>query len=103
MRYASLDCELHFASHHECCQIIFIRLGWQPGPDHLPATYDGNSIRDLQNFMKFVTDENNTLSLCCKPPQDGKDFYCLLRCEHGGGLIKNQDARFPIESLKDFH
>jgi hypothetical protein len=35
--------------------------------------------------------------------QHGEDLDRLLRREHGGRLVEDKDARFPIEGLEDLH
>ncbi len=35
--------------------------------------------------------------------QDGEELFGLLRGQHGGGLVQNQDIRPAVEHLDDLH
>ena len=53
--------------------------------------------------MHFVGNDDNGFAVVTHVPQNGKELLRLLRGEHCGGLVQNQDVRAPVEHLDNFH
>ena len=50
-----------------------------------------------------MRDDHNRLSLLAHRAEDRKKFFDLLRREHGGGLVQNQQPGLAVERLQQLH
>ena len=66
-----------------------------------PAPEDGDAIRDGENLVQLVRDEDDRLPLVRHRAQGGEERDGLLRREDGGRLVHDQDARLTVERLQD--
>ncbi len=102
-RRALLDTEQHLAPHHHSRQ-PFLRgaLAWH-GVDFFAAAQHGDAICDLEYLVELVADEDHGHALAREQTEDLEELDRLLRREHGGGLVEDEDVRSPVERLQDLH
>src|SRR5207245_2075825 len=66
-------------------------------PDH------GDAIRDLEDLVELVADEDDARALRAKLPEHAEDLARLLRREDGGWLVEDEDPRVAVDRLKDLN
>src|SRR5439155_17878344 len=62
-------------------------------PDH------GDAIRDLEDLVELVADEDDARALRAKLPEHAEDLARLLRREDGGRLVEDEDPRVAVDRL----
>ena len=89
---AAVDGELHVAADHELGEVLLVRLGRNARADDLAAPDDGDPVGDLEDLVQLVADEDDRRAeLPGELPEDGEDLARLLRSEHGGRLVEDED------------
>ena len=53
--------------------------------------------------MQLVRDDDDRLAVVAHPAQDAEQLLGLLRGEHGGRLVEDEDVRAAVEHLDDLH
>ena len=53
--------------------------------------------------MELVGNDDDGLAVGLHVPQDGEELLRLLRGQHGGGLVQNEDIRSTVQDLDDLH
>ena len=89
----------YLASHHHTCDFGLVGLAGYQGSGVLAAAQHGDIIREFQDFAQFVRDKDNGLALVHQAAQYAKELKCLLRRQHTGRFIHNQDVS---SAIKDF-
>ena len=92
-----------FAADHHGCQLMFAGLRRRGRADHLAGAHDGDAIGDRQDFLELVGDEDDRNTLLGQLVHDAGQIFRFLRGQHGGRLVEDQDAGFPVERLDDLH
>ena len=59
------------------------------------------AVGDRHDLRELVGDEEDALALLGEILHDRHQLVDLLRREHGGGLVENQDLVFAVEHLQD--
>ena len=101
VRLAAVDGQLDLATDHQLRQVVLVGLGREPLADDPAAPDDRDPIGDLEDLVELVADEDDAVALGREPPQDGEDLLGLLRREHGGRLVEDEDPRLAVERLED--
>src|SRR3712207_9178553 len=68
--------------------------------NHAPVADDGYVVADAQKLAQLVGDEDDREPVCDKLLEDAEEVLGLLRGEHGGRLVEDQDARLAVEDRK---
>src|SRR6185437_10642971 len=68
-----------------------------------PAPKNGDPVGDLQDLVQLVADEDDRHALTNERPQDLEQLLRLLRREHGGWLVQDEDVCAPVERLQDLY
>ena len=61
------------------------------------------AVGDCHHFMQLVADKQHRQAKCCGTAQGIKQRVRLLRGQHGGGFIQDQDAGAAVEGFQDFN
>ncbi len=101
MRCAPVDRQLDGPPDHEFGEIVLVRLGRDALADHLAPPDDRDPVRDLEDFVELVADEQDAVTLGRQPAQDLEDLLGLLRCQDRGRLVEHEDSRIAVEGLED--
>ena len=102
-RRALLDAEEHVAADHQPgeaappCALGLDRL------DLAPAAQHGHAVGDLEDLGELVGDEDDRRALRLQRAQDAEELPRLLRGEHGGRLVEDEDARVAVQRAQDLH
>ena len=93
--------ELDVAADHQLGEVLLVGLGRDPLADDLAAPDDRDPVGDLEHLVELVADEDDAVALGGEPPQDLEDLLGLLRRQHGGRLVEDEDPRVAVERLED--
>jgi hypothetical protein len=67
----------------------------------LAAAQHGDPVRDPQHLGQLVADEDDGQALRDHLAERGEQGFALLRREHRGGLVEDQDAGAAVQRLED--
>jgi hypothetical protein len=69
--------------------------------DGLAAAHDGHVVGDVEHLAQLVRDQDDGRALRLERAQHAEQLLGLLRREHGGRLVEDQDLRAVVERLED--
>ena len=69
--------------------------------DGAPAPEDRHAVGDGQHLVELVRDEDHGLALLGHRAERGEERDRLLRREHRGRLVHDQDPRLAVQRLQD--
>ena len=95
--------ELHRAADHHAGELFLRRLARVDGADVLALAQNGHAVGDLHDLVELVGDKEDALALFRQPAHDLHELFDLLRCEHGGRLVKDEDFVVAVEHFQDLH
>ena len=98
-----LDSEQHLAPHHEASEAGLGRSVTLDGLDLPSASEHGDSVRDLENLVQLVGDEDDRHALAVEGLQDREELRRFLRSEDSRGLVEDEDVGPSVERLQDLH
>ena len=101
VRFAAIDGQRHLAADHQLGEVFLVRLGWDALADDLAAPDDRDPVRDLEDLVQLVADEDDAVALGRQAPQDLEDLLRLLRRQHRGRFVEDEDLRVAVERLQD--
>src|SRR3954447_23108138 len=101
MRVAPIGDERDPAPDHELREVRFVRLGRDALADDAAASDDGDPVRDLEDLVQLVADEDDAVAFLGQPPQDLEDLLGLLRGQDRGRLVEDKDPGVPVQRLQD--
>ena len=71
------------------------------GRDRPPVTEDRDAVGDRLHLVELVRDEDHGPALVCHHAHRLEERLRLLRRQHGGRLVEDQDLRLAVERLQD--
>ena len=98
---ALVDLEAHLAAHHQLGELLLVGVFGGDMGHHFTPAHDGDLIRDGQDLPQLVGDEDDGRPLIPQLFQHLEQVIRLLRGQHPGGLVEDQDAGTAIERLED--
>src|SRR5713226_5825553 len=101
MRAAAVGAQVDRATDHEQGELVLVRLGGFAAAHHLPTADDGDPVRYLEDLVELVADENHARAFGAQSPEHLEDLVRLLRRQHGGRFVENEDPRVPVDRLQD--
>ena len=96
-----VDCELHVPAHHHAGQLFTAGLGDVHRADVFALPQDRAAVRHGHDLIQLVGDEQDGFALCRQVLHDLHQLVDLLRRQHSGGLVEDQDLIVPVEHLQD--
>ena len=100
-RVALVDPEQHLAADHQARQPFLGRARGGQGLDLLAAPEHGDPVGDLGHLVQLVADEDDRLALVGQALDDREQLLRLLRRQHGGRLVEDEDVGAAVERLQD--
>src|SRR5712692_9100374 len=79
------------------CSLVSLVIRW---PTTLPRRIT-DAVGDLEHLLQLVTDEDDGLAALDQVSEDHEELFGLLRSQHAGRLIQDEDVRPAIEDLDD--
>ena len=61
--------------------------------DVLALAQHGHAVGDLQHLVQLMRDDDEGLAVGLHVAHDGEELVRLLRGQHGGGLVQDEDVR----------
>ena len=101
VRRALLDPEHDLAADHQLRQARLGRALARDGVDLLAAAEDADPVGDLEHLVQLVRDEDDRHPVGLEVAEDLEQLERLLRREHGGRLVEDQDVGLAVERLQD--
>ena len=98
-----VDAKKDLASHHGLGQGLLGRACTRHGLDRLPATQHGDAIGDFEDLVQLVADEDDRLPVGLQTANDLEELTGLLRSEHRGRLVEDEEVGAAVERLEDLH
>ena len=96
-----VDLEKDFSPDHERRELFLGRAFGRQCLYDLSSTQDGYTVRDVENFIQLVADEDDRHAFARERPEDPEQLDCLLGRQDGGRLVEDEDVRSSIERLQD--
>ena len=69
--------------------------------DKLPFSENCDAVADLHHLIEFVGDDDDALAVLAHVAHDVEELLRLLRSEHRGGLVQDEDVSPAIEHFYD--
>ena len=101
VRLAAIDDQGDLAADHQLGEVLLVGLGRDPLADDLAAPDDRDPVRDVEDLVELVADEDDAVTLGRQAPQDLEDLLGLLGREDGGRLVEHEHPRVAVEGLED--
>ena len=101
VRIAAVDDERDLAPDHELGQVFLVGLGRDPRPDDLAAPDDRDPVRDLEDLVELVADEDDAVALGGQAAQDLEDLLGLLGRQDRRRFVEDEDPGVAVEGLED--
>jgi hypothetical protein len=95
-----LDLQAHRAADHERGQLLLGRVRRRDA-DRAAAPDHRDPVRDGLDLFELVGNEDDRLASLGEPAHDREQLLGLLRGEHGGRLIEDEQVDVPGEGLDD--
>ena len=100
-RLRTLDIQLNFFANHHFGQRRFACTSSFNCADVFALTQNSHAIRDFQNLVQFVGNDDDGFSVFAHIAHDVKQFFRLLRRKHSSRFVQNQNLRAAIEHFND--
>ena len=91
----------HLAPHHQAGEARLRGALGRQGLDQLAAAQDGDPVGDVEHLVQLVRDEDHRLAARREAADHLEELLRLLRREHGGRLVEDEDVRVAVERLQD--
>ena len=101
LRRRLVDAKQHVAADHHPRQQRLGRARAVDRVDLAPAPQHGDAVGDLEHLVQLVRDEDDGHPLCDEALEDLEQLHRLLRRQHRGRLVEDQDVGAAIERLED--
>ena len=94
-----LDVEVDFLANHHLGKNGFRSLRGVYRADILTFSENGNLVGNFHNLVELMRDNDDGLVVSAHITQNVEKLLRLLRSEHGGRLVKNQNIGAPVKHL----
>ena len=89
------------AAHHQLGELAGGDLAWLDRGDRGAPPDHGDLVGDREHLVELVRDEDDGEALGLELAQVVEELVDLLRHQHGGRLVQDQDLRAAVEHLED--
>ena len=98
-----IDLKLDIAADHHAGKLFLGGVLDVHGAHVLALAQDGAAVSDRHDLVELVGDEKDGLALLLEPAHDLHQLVDLLRGQHSGRLVEDQDLVVAVEHLQDLH
>ncbi len=95
--------EADLAAHHHLGHLLDRGIGYLYRAHIGPLAQHRHPVGHGLDFGQLVGDKQDALALLGQAPHDVHQLVNLPGCEHGGGLVKDEDLVVAVQHLEDFH
>ena len=95
--------EFYFPSHHHRGQFHLIHIRNLDCINVSAPADNGAVVCRLLDLTELMGDDDDGLAIVGQAVHDLNEFIDLLRSQHSGGLVQDQDLRTAVQSLEDLH
>src|SRR6185503_1161401 len=92
---------MKLAPDHRLCDLTRVRVLRDELSGVLSRTQNGDAVGDREHLTELVRDEDQGLAFVAKLPDDREELVDLLRCEHRGRLVEDEQLGAAIKHLQD--
>jgi len=86
---------------HVGSDLLLVRLFGDEVADHLPSPHHCDAVRDLKHLAQLVADEDDRPALFDQAPEDYEQLSRLLRRQHPGRFIEDEDLGAAVQDFDD--
>ena len=97
-----VDHEVHVTAHHHPGQLFPGGVGNLNGADVLALAQDGAAVGHGHDLVELVGDEEDALALGGQVLHNLHQLVDLLRRQHSGGFIEDEDLIVSVQHFQDF-
>ena len=101
LRVVLIHHELDGAADHHVRKRLLVRLGGVHRANVFALAQDGHAVGHGHDLVELVRDEEDALPLLGEILHDLHQLVDLLRSEHGGRLVEDEDLIVAIEHLEN--
>ena len=101
LRLGTVDVQADTAAHHHVRQGLLVGVLGQHIAYVLALAQHGHTVGHVQHLVELVGDDDKGLAVGLHVAHDGEQLVRLLRGQHGGGLIQNEDVGAAVQHLDD--
>ena len=102
-RRGALHDFVQLAADHRARDLRRVRVLRDELPGVPPGAEDGDAVGDGHDLTQLVGNEDERLALVAEGPHDAEELVHLERCQHGRGLVEDEQLRPSVEHLQDLH
>src|SRR6056297_1584643 len=93
----------HLAPNHQVGKVCFTGLGGFSLTDNFSSPQNIHAVGYRHYLFQFVGDDNNRNSRIAQPLDNLKQLINLLRGEHSGGFVQDEDIGLAVQCLQNFN
>ena len=90
-------------AHHHVGQGLLVGVLGQHVAYVFALAEHGHPVGHVQHLVELVGDDDEGLAVGLHVAHDGEQLVRLLRGQHGGGLVQNQNIGTAVQHLDDLH
>ena len=102
-RHRAVDVQRDAVADHHVGERLLVGVLGQYVADVFALAQHGHAVGHVQHLVQLVRDDDQRLAILLHRAHDLEQLIGLLRGQHGGRLVKNQDVRTAEEHLDDLH
>ena len=92
----------HVPADHQPGKLLLAGRARLAAGHHLALPHDVHGVGDCHDLPQFVRDQEDGDPVALQGPEDVEQTVGLLRGQHAGRLVQDQDARAAQQGLEDF-
>ena len=101
LRLGAADVQAHRVADHHVGQRLLVGVLGGDVTDVFALAQHGHAVGHVEHLVQLMRDDNEGLAVGLHVAHDGEELVRLLRGEHCGRLVQNEDVRPAVEHLDD--
>ena len=96
-----VDAQQHLAADHQLGQLLAAGVGGAAIGHHRTLAHHRDVVGNRHDLAQLVGDQDDGTALCLEVAQDAEQMVGLLRGQHAGRLVEDQDPGAAKQRLQD--